>query len=886
MVTLLVAILPFSLISVSFYISMKRILTNQVINQLESIASIQENRIVSIINNNLERLKLVASRTQLRLSLNEYINDPDSQHQEKMNKILSDALYSIIDFREISVLTLDGKIVASTNPNKIGTMFPNIELFIRAQQENVVDAFFIQEDHTLRAYLCGPLHLEKKLLGVVVIKSKADILLSLVRDYSGLGKTGETIIARRNENGDALFITPLRFDQTAALNKAIPKDTVNNPVIKALMKEERVFTDTVDYRGKPVIAVTRYIENVDWGLAVKIDKSEIFASMSTLNLIMVINFAFYITVLGVLAFFMSKTFTKPIVELTKVAERISENNFSQKVELKSKDEIGILGQTFNKMTLKLIKSIEASKDAEKQAEVSALQAKNAERKTRKLQERLQLQIDRMPLGLILWDTDFKVQTWNPAAERIFGFTEEEAMGRYPYDLIVENSVKSHVDNVWKRLLEGDMTAHSTNENIIKDGRKILCEWTNTPLKEKDGTVIGVLSMVRDITEKAQLEKQLQQAQKLEAVGRLTGGVAHDFNNALTGIIGFADYMLMRAKEDDPNRQYLEEIKKAGQRAALLTQRLLAFSRKQILKPVVLNLNALINELEKMIRRLIGEDIMLVANLNKDLGRIKADPAQMEQILMNLVVNARDAMPKGGKLTIETQNIYLNEEYTKNHISVQPGQYVLLAVSDNGIGMDKETQEHIFEPFFSTKEEKGGTGLGLAMVYGIVKQSGGNIWVYSEPGQGTTFKIYLPSVEEVAITKKKAEKFIESLKGTETVLVVEDEMIVRDMINLVLKDNEYTVLEASNGPEALAIFDQYKDQINLLLTDAIMPGMDGRELAEKITAKNPNIKVLFTSGYTDNVIVHHGILEEGINFLQKPFAPSLLLRTVREVLDKE
>jgi PAS domain S-box-containing protein len=870
-VILLAAILPFLLISVSTYITTKRIITNEEIDHLESVAQIQESRIVSMIYTNLERLKLVASRTQLRLSLNEYIHNPDSQYQEKMNKILSDALSSIIDFREISVLTLDGKIAASTNPDNIGTIFSDTELFMRAQKENIVDSYFVTEDYNLEAQLCGPLILNKELIGVVVVESRADMLLSLVRNYSGLGDTGEVVVARRNEAGDAQFITPLRFDQDAALRRTIPKDDVQNPVTKALEMEERVFTDTVDYRGKPVLAATRYIENVDWGLVVKIDKSEVFAPVSRMLLMIVINIIFFITLLTVFALTMSKSITKPIINLTRTAKKISDGDISTRVQVTSNDEIGDLSYTFNQMTEKLIQSIKASREAEQAA--------------RKLQERLQLQIDRMPLGLITWDTDFKVQAWNPAAEEMFGFTQEEALGRYSYGLIVENSSKSQVEAVWQRLLDGDMTAHSTNENTTKDGRTILCEWINIPLKEDNGKVVGVLSMVRDITEKVQLEKRFQQAQKLEAVGRLVGGVAHDFNNALTGIIGFADYLLMSTKEDDPNRQYIEEMKKAGQRAAALTHQLLAFSRKQVLKPEVISLNELIQALEKMIRRLIGEDILFVTKLQPELGQIKADPAQVEQIIMNLVVNARDAMKTGGKLTIETQNVHLDKNYAKTHIAVEPGRYIMLAISDNGIGMDKETQEHIFEPFFTTKEEKG-TGLGLSTVYGIVKQSGGNIWVYSEPEKGTTFKVYLPGVEEAFVIKKKAEKAVEALKGTETVLVVEDELVVREMIVLVLKDNGYTVLEASNGPEALAIFEQYKDQVNLLLTDAIMPGMNGKELTDRITAMNPNIKVLYTSGYTDDVIVHHGILEEGINFIQKPFVPSLLLQMVREVFEKE
>lgn len=317
----------------------------------------------------------------------------------------------------------------------------------------------------------------------------------------------------------------------------------------------------------------------------------------------------------------------------------------------------------------------------------------------------------------------------------------------------------------------------------------------------------------------------------------------------------------------------------------MTRQLLAFSSKQVLKPEVLNLNTLIKELGKMIPHVIEENIIFKTNLKSDTGNIKADPVQMEQIIMNLVVNARDAMKTGGKLTIETADAFFNKEYIDHHMTVKTGSYVMLAISDNGEGMDQETQEHIFEPFFTTKEEKG-TGLGLSTVYGIVKQSGGNIWVYSEPGKGTTFKIYFPRVEEGVVSKKKGEKVIESVKGTETVLVIEDESAVRNMMSLVLRYNGYTVFEASNGTEALSIFHQHKDQIGLLLTDVIMPGMNGRELADQITAINPNVKVLYSSGYSDNIIVHHGILEEGINFLQKPFAPSLLLGMVRNVLDKK
>lgn len=323
---------------------------------------------------------------------------------------------------------------------------------------------------------------------------------------------------------------------------------------------------------------------------------------------------------------------------------------------------------------------------------------------------------------------------------------------------------------------------------------------------------------------------------------------------------------------------------AGKRAASLTQQLLAFSRKQVFQPHVLNLNALVTELEKMLKRLIGEDIDLQLALDSKLGAVRADPSQMDQIIMNLAVNARDAMPRGGKITIETANVELDEEYCRLHIEVQPGPYIMLAVSDTGIGMDKETQSRIFEPFFSTKEEGKGTGLGLSTVYGIVKQSGGNIWVYTEPGHGTTFKIYFPRIEEAAEAMKQEEAADKSFRGTETILLVEDEEMVRDLAYEILGEMGYTVLAASNGEEALQICERHKGPIHLMLTDVVMPKMSGGELAEASVRLYPEMKVIYMSGYTDSSVTRNGMLEPGVNFVQKPFSLLSLTEKVREVLD--
>jgi signal transduction histidine kinase len=387
------------------------------------------------------------------------------------------------------------------------------------------------------------------------------------------------------------------------------------------------------------------------------------------------------------------------------------------------------------------------------------------------------------------------------------------------------------------------------------------------------------------SERAQAE-QLRQSQKLESVGQLAGGIAHDFNNLLTVITGYIDLSLRRLKPDDPLSRNLDEVKKAAERAASLTQQLLAFSRKQVLEPKVIDLNDVVTDTDKLLRRLIGEDIHLVTMRDPGLWRVKADPGQLSQVIVNLAVNARDAMPRGGKLTIETRNVYLDEAYAGRHMAVRPGAYVMLAVTDTGTGMDAETQKHIFEPFYTTKEIGKGTGLGLSMVYGVVKQSGGNIWVYSEQGQGTTFKIYLPRVEEGVVEAQAAATLPELARGTETILLVEDEDMVRRLLRDILEMEGYTVLVAHDGDEALRACERHEGPIHLLLTDVVMPGMSGRQLVERLTEHCADVKVLYMSGYTDDAIVHHGVLDAGTNFLQKPFTPDAVVRKVREVLDAQ
>jgi signal transduction histidine kinase len=395
--------------------------------------------------------------------------------------------------------------------------------------------------------------------------------------------------------------------------------------------------------------------------------------------------------------------------------------------------------------------------------------------------------------------------------------------------------------------------------------------------------------VRDLTERKRVEAALQvseerfrQAQKMEAIGRLAGGVAHDFNNLLVVILSYSDLLLRDAAPGSEAHEGLTEIHRAGERAAALTQQLLAFSRKQVLQPRLLDPNHLVAGMEKLLKRLIGEDIDLVTVLDSGVGRVKADPGQLEQVLLNLAVNARDAMPDGGKLTVETANVEIDQATARLQGGVQAGRYVLVAVSDTGVGMDDGTRARIFEPFFTTKEQGKGTGLGLAMVYGIVQQSGGHLTVYSEPGHGTTFKIYLPLVDAPAAAEAPAAEPALP-RGRETVLVVEDEASVRGLVGQVLRGKGYTVLEASQGEEALAIVESHPGPIHMMLTDVVMPVMSGRQLADRVAQIRPGMRTLFASGYPDGAITRHGVLTEGTAFLQKPFTPDRLERKVREVL---
>ncbi|MBU0704055.1 MAG: PAS domain S-box protein, partial [Chloroflexi bacterium] len=499
------------------------------------------------------------------------------------------------------------------------------------------------------------------------------------------------------------------------------------------------------------------------------------------------------------------------------------------------------------------------------------------------QQRLSAAVEQSAEIVIITDTKDTIVYVNPAFERITGYSRAEAVGQTPALLMSGKHDDAFYCELWETISAGRVW-QGRFVNRKKDGSLYTEDSTVTPVRNRLGEIVNYVTVKRDVTRELQLEEQFHQAQKMEAVGRLAAGVAHDFNNLLT-IIHLSSRLLERKLHpEDPLWPHVKRIQEAGQWAANLTKQLLAFSRREIAEPQVLDLNQVLGELDKMLQRLIGEDIELTTLLADDLWPAKVDPTQVEQVVVNLAVNARDAMPGGGKLTIETANVVLDEEYAAHHLEVEPGEYILLAVSDTGTGMSDDVKAHLFEPFFTTKEKGKGTGLGLATVFGIVKQNKGHVWVYSEPGQGTSFKIYLPCASEGAAKPVQPLPPLAAARGSETVLLVEDETVVRELVRDILAAQGYRVLAARDGVEALQVAGEHEGPIHLLVTDVVMPRLSGKALADQLRSSRPEMRVLYTSGYTDNAIAHHGVLDEGVHFLSKPFELEALARKVRDVLD--
>jgi PAS domain S-box-containing protein len=600
-------------------------------------------------------------------------------------------------------------------------------------------------------------------------------------------------------------------------------------------------------------------------------------------------------VLGAIVMLFMRHVLRPVRLLAESAGRIGRGQIGVTVPVLSQDELGELAGAFNRMA-KDLENTTVSRDklvaeiAEREAAQSAMADAN---------RRMQAVLDGSQwVSIIATDLAGKILLFSKGAEKLLGYSADEMVGKQtPASFHLESEVRARAEEVSREsgrlvtgfeaivaaAMGGDCEEREWT-HVRKDGTHRQVILSLSPLRDAAGGIVGILGTAVDITERKKLESQLTQSEKMSAIGRLAGGVAHDFNNLLTAITGYGSFLLQNLPQADQNHQDVEEIMKAAERAAALTRQLLAFSRRQILQPAILDLNMLLGNIAKMLKRLIGEDVQLVLQLAPVLSRVKADPGQLEQVVMNLAVNARDAMPRGGMLTIETADVHFKGIRTHEGGNIPPGRYAMIAVSDTGAGMSREVQSHIFEPFFTTKAQGKGTGLGLAMVHGIVTQSGGAILVYSEEGRGTSFKVYLPIVDDLAQSPTPDPPVSATRGGNETILLVEDDAAALEVAQRALQAKGYQILRTESPDDALSICADHKGPIHLLLTDMVMPGMDGIELAGRLSRLRSGIKVLCMSGYTEHAALRQGLLTTRRSFIQKPFLPEQLCAKVREVLD--
>jgi len=632
-----------------------------------------------------------------------------------------------------------------------------------------------------------------------------------------------------------------------------------------------VSADGLSYHtATPILLSGQEIGQVHLGVSLEGLRSEIATTKSAIQIMSLVIF-----LIGLLAAnLISRRVSVPLGHILAATDRIGRGELAHRAQVESEDEVGRLAEAFNRMVDRL---------------------EEAQATTQASKQKLEQILDHLPAEVALFDMDCRYQYVNPVEitdpelrSGIIGKTPEE----FCADVGLDPAVGRVVQDALKQCMTERRLVNIEQEIPGADGESRHFLRVFSPFPGVDGQIAQVIGYALDLTERREAEAALRkseelllQAQKMESVGKLAGGIAHDFNNLLTAITGHADLALMEVDSESSLSSDIIEIKKAANRAAALTKQLLAFSRKQVLQPKVLDLNAVVRDIQKMLRRLIGEDVEMTFAFSPEVGHVKIDPGQLQQVLLNLVVNSRDAMPQGGRLAIETGTVDYREGPPEGHVDFEAYRYATLTVTDTGIGMDQATQERIFEPFFTTKDEGKGTGLGLATVYGIIKQSNGRIYVYSEPGIGTMFKIYLPLVDEEADLIDRSEVVGTTAGGAETILLTEDQEGVRNLSRRVLERSGYKLLIAEDSEDALTLAADYPDSIDLLLTDVVMPGKNGAELAQELLRLRPDISILYMSGYTDELLQQRGVLNPGIDLLQKPFSPQELAQAVRRNLDR-
>ncbi|MGA2721944.1 MAG: PAS domain S-box protein [Bryobacteraceae bacterium] len=833
-----------------FHLEQKATVEQDIRNQLLTVADIKVRDLSMWWSTRLgEARAILADRMELTVIRRVLAGNASASERAAVYTWM-DALSRHLQYMSVQLLDRHGRLV-----HLVGQRLGSDEHLRQIAGDTLPEADVLVRDFH-RDAPSGPVHLGLNLplrlapgsaaFGVLALGiDPATYLYPLLEAWPSHSASGETVLVRRVVGNEAVYLNRIPGRENSPNNLRIPMSRTDIAAVQALNGKEGNI-EALDYRGVPVFAAARRVPDTPWYLVAKMDQKQVQAPIRRRSLMLGLGAVSLILVVGAMI----------VLWWRRQQVQFYRERYEAEIERRATEE----------------RAAQALQESE---------------------SRFRAIFENAAIGMADSSLDARFIRLNQRFCEIMGYSREELLG-LTFRQITHPDDLARDEQLVAQLMSGDLSSAAVEKRYLrKDGAVVRANLLLSLLRSPSGDPLHFVAVVEDVTgqkraedERRQLERQLLQAQKMESVGRLAGGVAHDFNNHLTVINGYCAMLLDEMRPDDLLREPVGEILLAGNRAAALTQRLLAFSRKQVAEPRVISLNDVVAEAGKMLFRLIGDDIEIVTHFDAGLGSVVADPSQMSQVLMNLAINARDAMPDGGRIIIETSNTDLDQGYAAQHAGVEPGPYVLLSITDTGVGMTQEVLQQIFDPFFTTKGVGVGTGLGLSTVYGIVKQAGGWIWVYSEPGQGSTFKVYLPRAGGAPETLRAPVAAAEALRGTETVLVVEDQPEVRRLTLAMLESRGYRLLEAANGSEALSLCEHYPEAIHLLITDVVMPGMTGRELAMRLVALRPSLKTLYTSGYTADAIVHEGVLEPGVAYLPKPFSPAQLAAKVRDVLSSK
>jgi PAS domain S-box-containing protein len=832
-----------------------------VLERIDAFASIKEDALDSWAKEQTRNVVFLSGLPQVRAPSGRLLAGVDAAADAQasynaLHLFFQEVLEYFSGFQEILILDADGgRVAVSTNRTSEGQFRVLDTYFVEGLKGTYIQNIYLSP-HSLQPTMtvAHPIRGSNGLLlGVLAVNLNLESMDRIIQETTGLGRTGESYLVDRFN----IFVSAERFGRDD-----FPRGVHSRGIDSAVQGVDGAGI-YANYEGIPVLGAYRWIEDRKLALLVEVHEEEAFASVRRQTLLLAVSGIVLILFLAAGVYLLSRQVTAPILTLKRAAWEVAEGNLDVRVHASSRDEIGVLAGSFNRMTVRLKKLYEQLKQRE---------------------EHFRSLIENSSDIIAVLDARGRIKSISPSAERVTGYRPDELTGTDTFQFIHPDDRERTRHEVFTQMGKGEKLLDKQIEFRFrhKDGDYHSLEAIGTNLLE-DPAINGIVVNARDISERRQLEDRLIQAQKMEAVGRLAGGIAHDFNNLLTAIIGYAEVLQFKLAEDRESLDHIVEIRRASERAASLIQQLLAYSRKQVLQLKPMDLSELVRDMEGMLRRLISEDIEMVCNFQAGSKVVKADAAQLQQVILNLTLNARDAMPQGGKLTLDVRSITVGPENIRDEDELSPGEYAVLTIRDSGTGIEPQSLENIFDPFFTTKEVGKGTGLGLATVYGIIKQSRGHITVASQLGYGTTFSIYLPLLPGPMVENSGASGGTEYLRGSESILIAEDEEAVGRIIETVLRHLGYSVQTAMDPDQALEVVKKGAS-LQLLITDLVMPGMSGQQLASRLLERVPGLKVLYISGYSEDDVVGENGSNDGYHFLKKPFTTDALAKKVREVLE--